>query len=348
MSDVRHVDFIRQVLLDKSHGFWNVNSLFVWGSEWILDSSINLRRGHTLSVVGSANEPKPQYFFLREEKGKDILSVMNERGLPEDVDLKHGNAILYKYKNSSISILKDQEKSFCESHINYMYLVEYNKQLYIPYYYRLDDVYDMAYKKDKSKYGGFASEVPNDLAYILSYNYEKNEQEDEDNDAELMYLIDALCTAKFNDLAMHLDENVYTYEEALKYCYTNSDVPWTERKRLFELVKSVEEENHQKLSSVVQEEIWTDEQWDEFTNDVDDDYVDVPYWYEISRSANGNMVISVRSVEDKKQYQQIKLKVKKEFEGNEAALESALNHTCIALVFVNQCWFEAEYNDGYE
>ena len=46
MSEKRHVDFIRKVLLDNSHGFWYVNPLFING-DWILEQEVNLRRGNS-------------------------------------------------------------------------------------------------------------------------------------------------------------------------------------------------------------------------------------------------------------------------------------------------------------
>lgn len=344
MSEKRHVDFIRKVLSDKSHGFWYVNPLFING-EWILEKEVNLRRGNYFCLEKELNEPLPQYFFITDEGDKSYLTIMNENGLPEQIFIEYGNLHLYKYNSPYISILKDSEKSFNESHINSMYVVEYNHKLYIPFYYKIDDVFEKVYKNKKSKYK--SKDYIDDLSYILSYNYESSDDVDDDAQ-DLHLLIEKLCMCGFNDLSIYVEEHFDNYHDGIMYCYKNEDLEWLERKRLYAILNELEEDYYKEImndSNIILDEYGEDD-YDDY--EYDEEYVDTPFWYEISRYNNGNIIITVRCVEDKRQRETIKLKVKEEYKDRHDIIESAFNHICLALVFINQCWFEEEYNDGYD
>lgn len=345
MSEKRHIDFIRTVLADKSHGFWYVNPLFITG-DWILEKEVNLRRGKGFSSEKDIENPVPDYFFIKDEKNNSYLTIMNKDGLPEDVLIEHGNIFLYKYNSPYISVLKDSEKSFNESHINSMYIVEYNKELYIPLYYKIDDVFEKIYKKKKTKYK--SSDYPENLSYLLSYNYEIGDEIDDDG-MDFYLLVDKLCMCGFNELSIYIDENFTNYHKAIEYCYSKEDLDWLERKRLYEILKELEEDYYNdiviKETNVILDE-YGDDGFDDY--DYDEEYVDMPFWYEITRYSNKNIIINIRSVENKKQREIIKLKVKDEYKNRDDIIENAFNNICLSLVFINQCWFEDDYNDGYD
>lgn len=344
MSEKRHVDFIRKVLLDNSHGFWYVNPLFING-DWILEQEVNLRRGNSFCSEEDIDKSLPQYFFIKDEGNKSYLTIMNENGSPEQISIDYGNIYLYKYNSPYISILKDSEKSFNESHINSIYIVEYNHKLYIPYYYRIDDVFEKVYKNKKTKYK--SEDYIDDLNYILSYNYESSDEVDDDAQ-DLFLLIDKLCMTGFNELSIYIEEHFDNYHDAIMYCYKKEDLPWVDRKRLYAILNELEEDYYKEImndSNIILDE-YGDDEYDDY--DFDEEYVDMPFWYEISRYNNGNMIITVRCVEDKRQRETIKIKVKDEYKDRHDIIESAFNHICLSLVFINQCWFEQEYNDGYD